>query len=58
MKRKLSALIKESERWAEEYISRERTMRERGAYREAAHYEDLIAAHQGFATALRESIKL
>ena len=52
----LKILIEESEQWAKEYIKREARYRARGAHREAAHFEDLICAHQNFAGSLRQLV--
>lgn len=52
----LKPLIEESEKWAKEYIKREARYRARGAHREAAHFEDLICAHQNFAGSLRQIV--
>ncbi len=53
---KLKPLIEDSEAWAKEYIKREERNRARGAHREAAHFEDLVCAHQNFAGSLRQLV--
>jgi hypothetical protein len=53
---KLKPLIEDSEAWAKEYIKREKRNRARGANREAAHFEDLVCAHQNFAGSLRKLV--
>lgn len=52
----LEKVIKHEERWANEYIKREQQCRVRRAHREAAHFEDLISAHQCHAQTLRKLI--
>lgn len=53
---KLKPLIADSEAWAKEYIKREERNRARGAHREAAHFGDLVCAHQNFAGSLRQLV--
>jgi hypothetical protein len=53
---KLKPLIEDSEAWAKEYIKREQRNRDRGAHREAAHFADLVCAHQNFAGSLRQLV--
>ena len=57
-RRLLHRLVREAEDWAAEYIKREELYRQRGAHREAAHYEDLRAAHQGHAAELRRILAM
>lgn len=52
----LKPIIENSEQWADEYIKRESRYRERGAHREAAHFEDLVCAHKSFAQSLRQLV--
>ena len=53
----LKPIIKDALTWAHIYIDREADMRARGAHREAAHYEDLICAHQNIAQSLRKLVE-